>query len=126
MAIEKKQKTKLRKGLFAFGVVIFVLLTSMMCLYFFRFELWRINKNVRPILRPILLFDSSLRKVKKVDVISLLGAPDITEGRYCWFPRDLSNVTGDSRDLSNVTGDLRFEIGELNRACPMRRVKNGV
>lgn len=81
------------------GVVLLVI-----GLFVFRFALWRNHPNLRWALRPLLLVDPGLRHASKTEVRALLGAPDAIEGRYCWFPRD----------LHQKSGDLRFEIGESN------------
>ena len=73
--------------------------------YAFRFELWRKHAGLRSIVRPFLLVDPTLRRAEKPDVRKLLGEPTVVQGRYCWFPRD----------LHQMTGDLKFEIDSSNQ-----------
>ena len=49
--------------------------------------------------------DPGLRRSTKTEIRIRVGSPDAVEGRYCWFPRD----------LHQKTGDLRFEIGDSNQ-----------
>src|SRR5262245_5775909 len=85
----------------AFGAVIVLVAAG---LFTFRFELWRNHPKLRWVLRPLILVDPGLRRNSKTEIRALLGPPDVVEGRYCWFPRD----------LHQKTGDLRFEIGDSN------------
>jgi len=52
----------------------------------------------------LILVDPGLRRATKTEIRALLGSPDAVGGRYCWFPRD----------LHQKTGDLRIEIGDSN------------
>ncbi len=70
----------------------------------FRFALWRAHPKLRPLIRPLILGDPVIRDSTKAEIRRLLGQPDTVDGRYCWFPRE----------LGQMTGDLRFEIGDSN------------
>ena len=87
------------------GVASAVVVILVVCLYALRFQLWRHHPNLRTILRPVLVGDPWLRRATRSEIQMLLGAPDVVEGRYCWFPGE----------LRRSTGDLRFEIGSTNQ-----------
>jgi hypothetical protein len=91
-----------RTAVLAAYVVFLLVLAG---LFAFRFALWRNHPNLRWILRPLILADPRLERAGKTEIRALLGSPDVVEGRYCWF----------SRDLHQKTGDLRFEIGDSNQ-----------
>ena len=82
-----------------------VLVLAAAGLFTFRFGLWRSHPKLRWVLRPLILVDPGLKRNSKTEMRALLGSPDAVEGRYCWFPRD----------LHQKTGDLRFEIGDSNQ-----------
>jgi hypothetical protein len=91
----------LRNILIAASVVLVLLVAS---LFTFRFVLWRSQPNIRWVLRPLILADPGLRRTTKTEIRKSLGPPSVVEGRYCWFPQD----------FNQKTGDLRFEIGDSN------------
>jgi hypothetical protein len=106
------KRKRRRRWLTAALVVLSVLILTISVLFVFRFDLWRDHAGIRWVVRPLILADPSVRGSSKVELRLLLGPPDVIEGRYCWFPRE----------LGQMTGDLRFDIGDSNEVTQIRFV----
>jgi hypothetical protein len=103
MSNVSKSPTQAQHRRWWIGVTVAVVLI-VTGLFIFRFNLWRDYPKLRWVLRPLIIADLGIRRLTKAEVRTLLGQPDTVEGRYCWFPRE----------LGQMTGDLRFEIGDSN------------
>jgi hypothetical protein len=107
------QKGKRRRRWLITTMAALSIVTLTITVFFvFRFDLWRDHPGTRWIVRPLILADPTVRGSSKAELQLLLGKPDVIEGRYCWFPRD----------LGRMTGDLRFDIGDSNEVTQVRFV----